>query len=75
MEYLDTAHEEWNSMWEQLQHFKINDGDMLCINDNHCWEYLGSNSNHHNFRHANHPLTGKKEYIYIERIRLAAGWA
>jgi len=50
-------------------------GDQLYIHNGHCWEYLGSTMDHHNFRHERHPLSGKAEYIYLERGRAAIGWA
>lgn len=74
MEYLDSGHTEWSGMWEQLACQPINNGDQLCIYNGHCWEYLGSSADHHNFRHERHPLTLKTEYIYLERIRAAVGW-
>ena len=75
MEYLDPGHVEWPEMWEQLANQAINSGDQLCIYSGHCWEYMGSTSDHHNFRHEKHPKTKKTEYIYLERCRAAVGWA
>ena len=74
MQYLDINNPEWNSMWDALAQFKINEGDHLCVNDGHCWEYLGSTLDHHHLRHACHPLTQRVEYAYIERARAAVGW-
>lgn len=75
MEYLDTSHPEWGRMWDELASYKLNGGDHLCINGSVCWEYMGSTGDHHHLRHACHPVTGKAEYIYIERARAAVGWA
>jgi hypothetical protein len=75
MEYLDINHSEWSKMWDELAAYKINSGDHLCVNDGHCWEYMGSTLDHHHFRHACHPGSHRVEYIYIERARAAVGWA
>lgn len=75
MEYLDINHSEWPKMWDELASYSLNNGDPLCINDGHCWEYMGSTSNHHHLRHNCHPLTNKTEYIYIERAGAALRWA
>jgi len=75
MEYLDISHPEWGRMWDELAAYPLNGGDYLCIQDTHCWEYMGSTSDHHHLRHACHPHTGKTEYVYIERVRAAVGWA
>jgi hypothetical protein len=75
MEYLDINHPEWQKMWDQLASYTVNNGDPLCVYEGHCWEYMGSTLDHHHLRHANHPLTLKAEYIYIERARASLGWA
>jgi hypothetical protein len=75
MEYLDINHSEWQKMWDQLATYSMNSGDPLCIHMDSCWEYMGSTPNHHHLRHANHPLTLKPEYIYIERSGAALRWA
>ncbi|MGH1371065.1 MAG: 4-diphosphocytidyl-2C-methyl-D-erythritol kinase [Cellvibrionaceae bacterium] len=75
MEYLDSAHAEWEDMWEELSSQTINNGDPLCIHQGLCWEYMGSTADHHNFRHSKHPKTRRIEHIYIERCRAAVGWA
>lgn len=75
MEYLDNNHYEWQKMWDELASFKVNEKDPLCINNGHCWEYLGSTRDHHHFRHEQHPKTGKVEYLYVERIGAALFWA
>ncbi len=75
MEYIEINHAEWPKMWDELASYKINAKDRLCINQGHCWEYMGSTLDHHHFRHANHPLTHKVEYIYIERARASVAWA
>lgn len=74
VEYLDSTSEEWETMWQQVASDLRNDGDQLCIHKGRSWEYMGSSGDHHHFRHDNHPATGNKEYIYIERKRMAAGW-
>jgi len=71
MEYLDINHSEWQKMWDELANYRINGQDPLCMNQNHCWEYMGSTRDHHHFRHAKHPKTQKVEYIYIERTGVA----
>jgi hypothetical protein len=75
MEYLDINHPEWQRMWDELASYGLNDGDALCINEGHCWEYMGSTVDHHHLRHACHPLTNKVEYMYIERAGAALRWA
>lgn len=74
MEYLDCNDPEWDSMWQQVGLNCLNDGDQLCINNGLSWEYMGSTADHHHLRHPSHPTSGKTEYIYIERIRMAQGW-
>ena len=74
MEYLDNSHPEWDPMWQVLASYPINSDDPLCINAGQCWEYMGSNSDYHHFRHACHPSTKRAEYIYIERGRALVGW-
>lgn len=74
VEYLDASDPEWCTMWAALGEEKINRGDPMCLNGRHCWEYMGSTNNHHHFRHARHPHTGQVEFVYIERVRMAAGW-
>ncbi|MBU3071615.1 hypothetical protein KOI40_17440 [Aestuariicella sp. G3-2] len=75
MEYLDSTHSEWDSMWQELASYDINNGDPLCIHQGLCWEYMGSTDNHHNFRHSRHPATGRIEHVYIERYQSAIRWA
>lgn len=74
MEYVDSGNNEWDQMWIALSQYPINDGDPLCINVGHSWEYMGSTLDHHHFRHECHPKTESTEYIYIERCRAAIGW-
>lgn len=71
MEYLDATHPEWPGMWEELASHSINHGDPVCANQGMSWEYMGSTENHHNFRHAKHPTSGRVEHIYIERYMIA----
>jgi hypothetical protein len=75
MEYLDMSQPEWHRMWDELASYHINRGDALCLNEDHCWEYMGSGQDHHHFRHPCHPLTQKPEYVYIERARAAVSWS
>lgn len=75
MEYLDSTDDEWQGMWERLEAYPLNNGDMSCEHQGHCWEYLGSNQDHHHFRHANHPASNRTEYIYLERIKVIADWS
>lgn len=75
MEYLDINHPEWQKMWDELASCHLNGGDPLCIHGNHCWEYMGSTTDHHHLRHASHPVTNKTEYMYIERAGAALRWA
>lgn len=75
MEYLDSTHAEWQSMWEQLATYSINNGDHRCAHQGLTWEYMGSTRDHHNFRHSRHPATGRIEHIYIERFHVSSNWA
>lgn len=75
MEYLDSTHPEWPDMWEELSSYPLNQGDPLCIFNGLCWEYMGSSADHHHFRHEHHPNSRRTEFIYIERARVAVGWA
>lgn len=74
MEYIDLSHPEWARMWDELSQYKINNGDSMCLNGPDCWEYMGSTLDHHTLQHVKHPVTGKTEYIYIERVRAAVNW-
>ncbi len=75
MEFIEASHREWCEMWEELgQHF-LNQGDPICLFRGQCWEYMGSNGDHHHFRHLQHPATGEKEFIYIERSKTRLAWA
>ncbi len=74
MEYLDSLHPEWGSMWQALASYPLNQGDATCTHQGHNWEYLGSSDDHHHFSHLCHPVSNKTEYAYLERIKLAAGW-
>lgn len=67
MEYLTDQHPEWPTIWQQLGSNPINAGDYQCLNDGQHWQYMGSSDSHHHFRHHCHPLTGRAEYIYLER--------
>lgn len=75
MQFIDINHPEWPQMWEEVASYSINAGDALCINEGHCWEYMGSTADHHHLRHASHPMTNKTEYMYIERTGAALRWA
>lgn len=75
MEYLDINHPEWQKMWDEMASYRLNGGDALCVNEGHCWEYMGSTPDHHHLRHACHPLSNNVEYIYIERAGAALRWA
>ncbi len=74
MEYLDSRHSEWIGMWKELACSAVNQGDHICLHKHHRWEYMGSNRDHHNFRHQHHPLTGRIEHIYIERRTPMTSW-
>lgn len=72
MEYLDASHPEWAPMWEELASQPINNGDPVCSHQGKGWEYMGSTEHHHNFRHPRHPVSGRVEYVYIERYMTPA---
>lgn len=74
MEYLDISNTDWTRMWDELARYSLNRGDHLCVNQGHCWEYMGSTIDHHHFRHAHHPLSDRVEYAYVERVRAAVAW-
>lgn len=61
----DTA--EWIRMWGELAAQDINSGDTECVHPItlESWQYMGSQSGVHTFRHRTHPVTGKREYLYI----------
>ncbi len=69
MEYIDSHHPEWDPMWQALAKDRLNGGDPLCVHQGLSWEYMGSTTDHHNFRHSRHPATGRIEHIYIERYQ------
>ncbi|TVZ38485.1 hypothetical protein P886_2855 [Alteromonadaceae bacterium 2753L.S.0a.02] len=75
MEFLEADHPEWLQMWQELAKQRINEGDAICLFENHCWEYLGSNHDHHHFCHRCHPRTGRTEFAYIERRCAGVNWA
>ncbi len=76
MEFLEAIHPEWCDMWEELSHEKLNKGDPICLFMGACWEYMGSSEDHHHFRHAHHPATGKAEFAYVgRRQRPCFNWA
>ena len=62
-------------MWQELASYPINNGDAQCAFLGTCWEYMGSTEDHHFFLHTLHPVTEKREYIYLERPRAAVRWA
>lgn len=64
---LDAANPEWSNMWKNLSEIAINHGDPMCLNEGHCWRYLGSTHSHHQLQHVLHPLTANVEYIEIQR--------
>lgn len=74
MEFLESDNKEWFEMWERLADNPMNRGDAQCSFMGASWEYMGSNADHHHFRHQKHPATGKTEYAYIERQRVNYGW-
>ena len=75
MEFLEADHEEWSDMWEELANYPLNEGDPICQIACHTWEYMGTDTNQHHFRHPLHPRTGKVEYVWVERRRAAVSWA
>ncbi|WP_370981486.1 4-diphosphocytidyl-2C-methyl-D-erythritol kinase [Agaribacterium sp. ZY112] len=74
MEYLHADHDEWFDMWAELADNPMNLGDAQCSFMGATWEYMGSTSDHHHFRHSKHPASGEVEYLYIERRRKVLGW-
>jgi len=74
VEYLDSRHKEWIGMWKELACNPLNNGDHICFSQNHRWEYLGSNSDHHHFRHQQHPFSRATEHIYLERRGAMINW-
>lgn len=63
--------EEWRSMWNALAWHPINFGltDKICALDEGTgerWQYMGTYNGWHEFRHRQHPLTHRREYIKIE---------
>ena len=74
MEFIDASHEEWLDMWSELADYPMNNGDSQCPHMGGKWEYMGSTSDHHHFRHPKHPASGEVEYAYMERRRSALGW-
>ena len=74
MEFLNSGQPEWLEMWTQLADEPMNKGDAQCPCMGARWEYMGSTPDHHHFRHAKHPATGRVEYLYLERPRRAFGW-
>ncbi|WP_155621637.1 4-diphosphocytidyl-2C-methyl-D-erythritol kinase [Aeromonas hydrophila] len=58
---------EWNRMWAELASKDINSGDTECVHPEtlESWQYMGSSCGVHSFRHRNHPVTGKREYLQI----------
>jgi hypothetical protein len=76
MEFIDNAHCEWDSMWQQLAEYPINNGDRDCAFLGASWEYMGSTEDHHHFRHSMHPHSTQAEYVYIERRKTSKlSWA
>lgn len=59
--------EEWHWMWSELALHALNSGDTQCIHPDtgEIWQYMGTSDDFHTFRHRNHPVTGKREYIHI----------
>lgn len=74
MEFLNPSDNEWFEMWAQLADYPMNRGDSQCPFMGAQWEYMGSTTDHHHFRHPKHPATGKAEYFYLERRRSIQGW-
>lgn len=74
MEFIDASHEEWLDMWADLADYPMNKGDSQCPHMGAVWEYMGSTSDHHHFRHQKHPASGETEYAYLERRPEAIGW-
>lgn len=58
---------EWDRMWSELAEKEINGGDRECLHPecHEVWEYMGSDSRGHGFRHRMHPVTGKREDLRI----------
>ena len=61
--------DEWNYMWKELAKHPINK-DMknpFKTTEHEEWQYMGTHidTKKHEFRHRHHPITGKREYIFI----------
>jgi len=74
VEFIEASHCEWCDMWQALSEHHLNNGDPICLFMDECWEYMGSTTDHHNFRHLKHPRTCEKEFAYIERSRTRLAW-
>jgi hypothetical protein len=65
---------EWNYMWDWVAAHPRNEGleepSTATSEDNEVWQYMGSfrqnNLTIHEFRHRNHPLTNKREYLKVK---------
>lgn len=65
---------EWNYMWDWIAAHPLNEGleepSLSMSEDNEFWQYMGSfrqnNVTIHEFRHRNHPLTKRTEYLKIQ---------
>ena len=64
----ETHPREWQYMWQRLSELTINTGLTTgADNDGEVWHYMGTvrapdGIIWHEFRHRNHPKTGKREY-------------
>lgn len=59
---------EWKKMWDELASNGINTGieePHTASNDGEMWQYMGTETQGHCFRHRCHPNTDAREYIYI----------
>lgn len=55
-------------IWSKLANQPINKNQPCpfgCANEGEYWQYMGSVSNKHTFRHRCHPATQEREYINI----------
>jgi hypothetical protein len=69
---------EWEVMWKKLSH---DHGDVCdpCPCCREVWEYMGTsfrkvndrNIYQHSMRHRHHPVSGKREYVWIDA---SPGW-
>ncbi len=62
---------EWARAWGELAALPINAGDIECRDEEtgEVWQYMGTNSRKHQFRHRMHPRTMRREYVDIADLR------